>query len=247
MTLPWSDIDPTETREWMQALASIVKYEGKDRAIYVLRALLDYAKDKGIETVFDQITTDYINTIPKEAEPSYPGDQALEEALEAIIRWNAIALVAKRRKVAEGVGGHLSSFASIATLYEVGQNHFFKGATNEQPGDLVYFQGHSSEGNYARAYLEGRLTGAQLDNFRGEVDKDGLSSYPHPWLMPSFWQFATVSLGLGMLQGVYQARFMRYLEHRGFLSASKRKVWVFCGDGEMDEPESIAEIGRAHV
>lgn len=245
MTQPWGDIDPTETKEWMQALASIVKFEGKERAEYILRTLIEYAKNKGIDSFFDQVTTDYVNTISKEQEPAYPGDVALEEALEAIIRWNAICLVAKRRKVAEGVGGHLASFASIATLYEVGQHHFFKGATNDRTGDLVYFQGHSSEGNYARAYLEGRLSEAQLNNFRAEVDKDGLSSYPHPWLMPSFWQFATVSLGLGMLQGVYQARFMRYLEHRGFLEANHRKVWVFCGDGEMDEPESMAGLTAA--
>lgn len=246
MTLPWGDIDPTETREWLQALASIIKYEGKDRALFILHNLLEYAKKKGIDTVFDQIKTDYVNSIPATAEPAYPGDQVLEAALEAMIRWNAIALVARRRKEADGVGGHLSSFASIATLYEVGQNHFFKGAAALHPGDLIYFQGHSSEGNYARAFLEGRLSAAQLDNFRGEVDKDGLSSYPHPWLMPAFWQFATVSLGLGMLQGVYQARFMRYLEHRGLLSPiPDRKVWVFCGDGEMDEPESIAGLTLA--
>jgi len=244
--MTWGDIDPTETREWKQALASLIKYEGKERALFILHALLDYAKKKGIDTLFDQITTDYVNTIPKDAEPPYPGDQALEAQLEAIIRWNAIALVARRRKEAEGVGGHLSSFASIATLYEVGQNHFFKGATSAALGDLIYFQGHSSEGNYARAFLEGRLNEKQLDNFRGEIDKDGLSSYPHPWLMPTFWQFATVSLGLGMLQGIYQARFMRYLENRGLLTAApNRKVWVFCGDGEMDEPESMAGLTLA--
>lgn len=245
MTLPWGDTDSVETREWKQALASLVKHEGKERAVFILRTLLDYAKNKGIETVFDQVTTDYVNSISTHEQPTYPGDSALEETLEAILRWNAIALVARRKKVADGVGGHLSSYASIATLYEVGQNHFFRGATDTNAGDLIYFQGHSSEGNYARAFLEGRLNQSQLDHFRAEIAGDGLSSYPHPWLMPSFWQFATVSLGLGMLQGVYQARFLRYLEHRGLLPANDRKVWVFCGDGEMDEPESIAGLALA--
>lgn len=245
MTLQWSDDDQTETQEWMQALSSVIKYEGRERAIYLLRALLDFAKKKGIDTVFDQITTDYVNSIKLDDQPAYPGDETLEATIEAMIRWNAIALVARRRKEAEGIGGHLSSFASIATLYEVGFNHFFRGANENALGDLVYFQGHSSEGNYARSYLEGRLTAKQLDRFRAEVDEPGLSSYPHPWLMPTFWQFATVSLGLGMLQGIYQARFIRYLENRQLMPKQNRKIWVFCGDGEMDEPESIAGLTLA--
>jgi pyruvate dehydrogenase E1 component len=245
MTRPWSDNDPIETREWLDALNSLIKREGKERAQFILQQLLEKAQKQGIDNQFTPLVTPYINTIPKEQEPTYPGDRQLEAALEALIRWNAIAMVIKAKDHAGGVGGHLSSFASIATLYEVGMNHFFRGRTDTFLGDLVYFQGHSSEGNYARAYIEGRLTEKHLKNFRQEVDGEGLSSYPHPWLMPDFWQFATVSLGLGLLQGVYQARFLKYLDQRGLLPASDRKVWVFAGDGEMDEPESIAGLTLA--
>ncbi len=240
-----SDNDPIETREWLDALASVVKYEGKARAQFILQQLLAAAEKKGIETGVSPIATPYCNTIPADQQPAYPGNLELEAAIEAAIRWNAIVMVLKAKKHAGGVGGHLSSFASIASLYEVGLNHFFRGTTKENLGDLVYFQGHSSEGNYARAYLEGRLTEKQLNNFRQETGGEGVSSYPHPWLMPHFWQFATVSLGLGLLQGVYQARFLKYLDNRGLLSAGDRKVWVFCGDGEMDEPESIAGLTLA--
>lgn len=245
MTKEWQDNDPVETQEWLEALDSLIREEGKERAQFILRCLLKEAARKGVKSGVAQRVTAYINSIPASEQPDYPGDIETEAALEAIIRWNAIAMVMKAKKEAGGVGGHLSSFASIATLYEVGMNHFFRGNTKDQLGDLVYFQGHSSEGNYARAYLEGRISEKQLANFRQEALAKGLSSYPHPWLMPDFWQFATVSLGLGMLQGVYQARFQRYLQHRGLLPASDRKVWVFCGDGEMDEPESIAGLTLA--
>lgn len=245
MTKEWSDNDPVETKEWLEALASLVKYEGKERARYILQTLLEAAEKQGVESDFAQLVTPYVNTIPVEKQPDYPGDLELEAAIESIIRWNAIAMVLNAKKTAGDVGGHLSSFASIATLYEVGMNHFFRGSNKDALGDLIYFQGHSSEGNYARAYLEGRLTEKHLKNFRQEVDGMGVSSYPHPWLMPNFWQFATVSLGLGLLQGIYQARFLKYLENRGLLPASDRKVWVFCGDGEMDEPESVAGLSLA--
>jgi pyruvate dehydrogenase E1 component len=245
MTKTWSDDDQQETNEWLQALASLIEFEGKERAQFILQALADAAAAQGVVSGAQQIVTSYTNTIPVDQQPIYPGNLTLEAAIEAAIRWNALAMVIKTKKDVGGVGGHLSSFASIATLYEVGMNHFFRGTTKNQLGDLVYFQGHSSEGNYARAYLEGRLSDKQIKNFRQEVDGDGLSSYPHPWLMPNFWQFATVSLGLGLLQGVYQARFMKYLENRGFLPPSDRKVWVFCGDGEMDEPESTAGLTLA--
>lgn len=245
MRKSWSDEDPIETKEWIEALQSLIEYEGKERAQHILQKVLAEAQRQGVESGLAQIITPYINTIPVEQQPEYPGDLSIEAAIEAIIRWNAIALVVKAKHEAGGVGGHLSSYASIATLYEVGLNHFFRGPTKAKPGDLVFFQGHSSEGNYARAFLEGRLTDKHLTNFRQEVDGEGLSSYPHPWLMPEFWQFATVSLGLGMLQGVYQARFLKYLENRGLIEASDRKVWVFCGDGEMDEAESTAGLSLA--
>lgn len=245
MTKTWGDNDPIETREWLDALASLIKQEGKERAEFILQTLLAAAEKKGVTCGIKDIITPYVNTISPEQQPAYPGDLALETAIEGIIRWNAIAMVLKAKDEAGGVGGHLSSFASIASLYEVGMNHFFRGQTDTQLGDLVYFQGHSSEGNYARAYLEGRLSENHLKNFRQEIDGEGVSSYPHPWLMPDFWQFATVSLGLGALQGIYQARFLKYLENRGLLPANDRKVWIFCGDGEMDEPESIAGLSLA--
>lgn len=236
------DLDPIETQEWLDAFASLVKYEGKERAQFMLDALLASAYQKGVSLDHKAYLSPYCNTIPVSEQPEYPGDLEMEKRIEALIRWNAIAMVLRAKKEAGGVGGHLSSFASIASLYEVGQNHFFRGATKDFAGDLIYFQGHSSEGNYARAFLEGRLSEKQLKNFRQEAGGEGLSSYPHPWLMPGFWQFATVSLGLGLLQAVYQARFIRYLENRKLQEPSDRKVWVYCGDGEMDEPESMAGL-----
>src|SRR3990167_5631273 len=239
------DIDNVETKEWLQALASLIKHEGTGRAAFILQKLLQEAEKRGVSACAPTSATPYCNTIPVSAQPDYPGDLALEAALESLIRWNAIAMVLEAKKVAGGLGGHLSSFASIATLYEVGMNHFFRGRTNAFLGDLVYFQGHSAEGNYARAFLEGRLTKQQLRHFRQEVDGKGVSSYPHPWLMPDFWQFATVSLGLGLLQGVYQAQFLKYLTNRKLLPENDRKVWVFCGDGEMDEAEAIGGLTLA--
>lgn len=246
MTQTWDDSDHAETAEWLDSLNSLIKYEGAERAHFVLSKLLMCAQEAGVQVADHQpLTTPYQNTIPVSEQPKYPGDIALEKSLEALIRWNAIAMVVRAKKEAGGVGGHLSSYASIATLYEVGLNHFFRGPTKESPGDLIYFQGHSSEGNYSRAYLEGRLSEQHLINFRQEVGGKGVSSYPHPWLMPKFWQFATVSLGLGALQGIYQARFLKYAENRKLIPANDRKVWIFCGDGEMDEPESIAGLTLA--
>lgn len=235
----FNDSDPQETQEWLDALASVVKTEGTERAKFILKKLAAEANLSGIKF---PSTTSYINSIPAQADPQYPGDQCMEERLIAFIRWNAIAMVLRAGKRAPELGGHIATFASAATLYEVGFNHFFHAATAEHPGDLLYIQGHSSPGIYARAFLEGRLTEQQLDNFRQEVNGNGLPSYPHPWLMPDFWQFPTVSMGLGPLQAIYQARFLKYLENRGLIKNGERKVWVFLGDGEMDEPESIGAI-----
>lgn len=240
----WEDFDPPETEEWLEAFASLVKKEGVSRAQFILNQLLTAAAKTGV-TVSTQLKTAYSNTIPLEKQADYPGNLALEAKIDAINRWNAIAMVIRGKQTAGGVGGHLSSYASIATLYEVGLNHFFRATKKDFLGDLVYFQGHSSEGNYARAFLEGRLSEKHLKNFRQEVKGEGISSYPHPWLMPHFWQFATVSLGLGALQAIYQARFLKYLENRKLLSAGDRKVWLFSGDGEMDEPEAIAGLTLA--
>lgn len=241
MPIREEDYDPIETEEWLAALNSLIEFEGQERARFILDKLFDAA---GLQKA-GSITTPYSNTILPEDQPDYPGDLSLERKIESINRWNAIALVLRAKHSVGGVGGHLSSYASIATLYEVGFNHFFRGATDSSPGDLVYFQGHSSEGNYARSFLEGRLTEKDLDHFRQEVKGKGLSSYPHPWLMPNYWQFATVSLGLGALQAIYQARFLKYLENRKLIPTNDRKVWLFCGDGEMDEPESIAALTHA--
>lgn len=245
MSKTWRDDDPVETKEWRDAFCSVLKREGKERAAFLLKQIEEEAEKKGVIKGKAAVITPYINSIPKDEEPGYPGDLALEAELEALIRWNAIAMVLLAKKNHGGLGGHLSSFASIATLYEVGLNHFFKGKTKDQLGDLIYFQGHSAEGNYARAFLEDRIEEKALKYFRQEVKEEGLSSYPHPWLMPHFWEFATVSLGLGLLQGIYQARFLKYLDHRKLLADSGRKVFVFCGDGEMDEPESIAGLTLA--
>ncbi|MFN3234504.1 MAG: pyruvate dehydrogenase (acetyl-transferring), homodimeric type [Gammaproteobacteria bacterium] len=238
------DIDALETQEWLAAFESLVEREGQDRAKFILNEVLAKADEKGVP-VAGQLKTAYINTISVSEQPQYPGDLALEQKLDAAIRWNAIAMVLRAKRDAGGVGGHISSYNSIATSYEVGLNHFFKGRSENGAGDLIYFQGHSSEGNYARAFLEGRLDEQHLTNFRQEVAGHGLSSYPHPWLMPEFWQFATVSLGLGMMQGIYAARFMRYLQHRELANTDGRRVWVYCGDGEMDEPESRAGLAFA--
>ncbi len=237
------DIDPTETQEWLDALEGVFQAEGVERAHFLLEKLIDKARRSGAYLPYSA-TTAYINTIPPSKEPAYPGDQAIEARLRSIIRWNALALVLNASKKDLELGGHIASFASSATLYDVGFNHFFK-ADQGNGGDLIYFQGHASPGVYARAFLEGRLGEDQLRNFRQEVDGKGVSSYPHPWLMPDFWQFPTVSMGLGPMQAIYQARFLKYLEHRGLTQTSGRKVWAFMGDGEMDEPESLGAISLA--
>jgi pyruvate dehydrogenase E1 component len=239
-----ADPDPQETHEWLEALESVVRVEGPERARYLLDTVIAEARRKGARAGYSANTA-YLNTIePREQEP-IPGDQGVATRLRALVRWNAMAMVVRANAESSGIGGHIATFASAATLYDVGFNHFFRAANDERPGDLVYIQGHSSPGIYARAFLEGRITEDQLRNFRREVNRNGLASYPHPWLMPDFWQFATVSMGLGPLMAIYQARFMRYLEDRGILSAQDRKVWVFLGDGEVDEPESLGAISVA--
>lgn len=237
-----------ETKEWLEALEAVLDREGPARAHYLIERLTDVARRSGSRIPYSPHTA-YVNTIPVGLEPKYPGDPVLEERIRSYIRWNAMAMVVKANQETPedggGLGGHIASFASLATMIECGQNHFWKADNDERGGDLVYFQGHTSPGMYARAYLEGRLDEEQLDNFRQEVDGKGLSSYPHPKLMPDFWQFPTVSMGLGPLMGIYQARFLKYLHARGIADTSGRKVWVFLGDGEMDEPESLGAIGLA--
>ncbi|PWG62206.1 pyruvate dehydrogenase (acetyl-transferring), homodimeric type [Spiribacter halobius] len=240
------DVDPEETREWLEALEAVLEYEGTERAHFLLEALVDQARRRGGQLPF-KATTAYQNTIPPQMEAKSPGDAALEWRIRSIIRWNAMAMVVQANRDREGIGGHIASFASSATLYEVGFNHFWHAPSENHGGDLVFIQGHSAPGIYARAFLEGRLTEEDLHNFRADLAKQGkpLSSYPHPWLMPDFWQLPTVSMGLGPIMGVYQARFMKYLHNRGIANTEDRKVWVFCGDGEMDEPESLGAIGVA--
>ncbi|MBN2576399.1 MAG: pyruvate dehydrogenase (acetyl-transferring), homodimeric type [Deltaproteobacteria bacterium] len=238
------DIDPQETREWIESLASLIEHEGVGRAHYVLEQLVDHARRSGAHLPFEA-TTAYVNTIPVTQQPRVPGDPGIERRIRSLVRWNAMAMVVQANRSSSELGGHIASFASSATLYDVGFNHFFRGPEAPGGGDLVYFQGHSAPGIYARAFLEGRLTEAQLLAFRQEVDGQGLSSYPHPYLMPDFWQFSTVSMGLTSMMAIYQARFLRYLEHRGIADTSNRRVWAFLGDGEMDEPESQGAISLA--
>jgi pyruvate dehydrogenase E1 component len=235
------DQDPEETREWLDSIESVIRAGGGERAHFLLERVIDRARRSGAWLPFKPNTA-YVNTIPAMQEPAYPGDRVLEKRLEAYMRWNAVAMVQQANKNSSEYGGHLASYASSSTLYEVGFNHFWRAASDQHPGDLVFMQGHSSPGVYARAYLEGRLTEKNLKKFRQEVGGGGLSSYPHPWLMPDFWQFPTVSMGLGPLMAIYQARFIRYMENRGLAAPSDRKVWCFCGDGEMDEPESMGQL-----
>ncbi|HEY7928432.1 MAG TPA: pyruvate dehydrogenase (acetyl-transferring), homodimeric type [Steroidobacteraceae bacterium] len=235
------DLDPVETREWVESIDSVLRAEGPARAHFLLERLIDHTRRAGGYLPF-RPNTAYVNTIAVGQEPPYPGDRALERRIEAYIRWNAVAMVVQANRKSSEYGGHISTYASSATLYEVGFNHFWRAPSAHHPGDLIYIQGHSSPGIYARAYLEGRLSEDQLRHFRQEVAGNGLSSYPHPWLMPDFWQFPTVSMGLGPMMAIYQARFIRYLEHRGLVAPSDRKVWCFCGDGEMDEPESMGAL-----
>jgi pyruvate dehydrogenase E1 component len=235
------DIDPLETQEWLESIDSVLKAHGAARAHFLLDRMIDHARRAGAYLPF-RANTAYLNTIPVSRERPYPGDRALERRIEAYIRWNAMAMVVNANRISPEYGGHIATYASSATLYEVGFNHFWRASGAGHPGDLVFVQGHSSPGIYARAYLEGRLGEEQLRHFRREVGGQGLSSYPHPWLMPDFWQFPTVSMGLGPMQAIMQARFMRYLEHRGLVPESDRKVWAFLGDGEMDEPESMGAL-----
>jgi pyruvate dehydrogenase E1 component len=238
------DVDSQETREWLEALDSVLEREGPARANFLLEQLVEKARSHGAYIPYNANTA-YLNTIPMSQEERSPGDAELENRIRSLVRWNAMATVLRANKESSELGGHIASFASAATLYDVGFNHFFRAWNDSFGGDPVYFQGHSAPGIYARAYLEGRITEEQLRHFRQEVGGKGLSSYPHPWLMPEFWQFPTVSMGLGPIMAIYQARFMRYLKDRGILAPQGRKVWCFCGDGEMDEPESLGAISLA--
>jgi pyruvate dehydrogenase E1 component len=238
------DPDSQETKEWLDALEAVLEQEGPDRAHYLMERLVDLARRRGAHIPFSSNTA-YVNTIPQSQEAHCPGNLELEERLRSFMRWNAMAMVVKANRADGDLGGHLSSFASLANMLGIGFNHFWKAPSDTHGGDLLYIQGHSSPGIYARAFLEGRLTEEQLLNFRREVDGKGLSSYPHPKLMPKFWQFPTVSMGLGPLMAIYQARFLKYLHARSIADTAERKVWAFCGDGEMDEPESMGAIGMA--
>ena len=238
------DIDPAETQEWLDSLQAVIKTDGSSRAGYLLKKVIDEAYSQGL-VLPDTRTTPYINTIPASADVRSPGDQNIERKIRAYIRWNAAAMVVRANKKNPELGGHIGTFASAATLYDVGMNHFWRAKNNKFGGDLIYFQGHSAPGMYARAFLEGRITEKQLDRFRQEIEPGGLSSYPHPWLMPKFWQFTTVSMGLGPMMAIYQARFTKYLINRGLLKNQDRKIWCHIGDGEMDEPESLGAIGLA--
>ncbi len=237
------DLNPQETSEWLEAFDQILEEGGTPRAAYLLGRLTNHAALYGV-TSTSNLNTPFVNTIPVEEEVPYPGDRFMERCIKSLVRWNAMCMVVRSNKYDSGIGGHISTYASLATLEEVGHNHFFHARYGEQPGDFVYFQGHASPGVYARAYLEGRLSEEHLKHFRHETrdDHPGLSSYPHPWLMPEFWQFPTVSMGLGPLNAIYQARFMRYLEHRGVIPVTPRHVWAFLGDGETDEPEALGAL-----
>ena len=238
------DIDPIETKEWLESLSAVLEKDGKLRAQFLIKQLIEHSYKKGSDLVLSR-NTPYINTIPPEQETKSSGDQNLERKIRSLIRWNAAAMVVRANKKNPELGGHIGTFASAATLYDVGMNHFWRAKNNKFGGDLIYFQGHCAPGIYARAFLEGRITPKQLDYFRQEVKSGGLSSYPHPWLMPKFWQFPVVSMGLGAMMSIYQARFTKYLINRGLLKDEGRKVWSFLGDGEMDEPESMGAIGLA--
>ncbi|EED36043.1 pyruvate dehydrogenase (acetyl-transferring), homodimeric type [Luminiphilus syltensis NOR5-1B] len=237
-------IDPTEQQEWLEALDSVVRYQGANAAGSLIRSVYEHAQTEGIPLP-QSITTPFRNTIAPENERTMPGDLFMERRIRSLVRWNALAMVMRANDNEEGLGGHISSFSSSATLYDIGMNHFFRGTANGHPGDLVFYQGHSAPGMYARSYLEGVISETQLENFRREVDGNGLSSYPHPWLMPDYWQFPTVSMGLGPIQAIYQAHVMKYQSSRGLVDHRDRKVWCFMGDGESDEPESLGAIALA--
>ena len=244
MSQNYKDTDPQETQEWLESIDDALEEHGYDRTRFLLEELIDYAQTKGARLPFNT-NTPFINTIQPKDEPEYPGDQEIERRIKSIIRWNAMAMVVRANTNTPGIGGHISTYASSANLYEVAFNHFFKGPDYPSGGDLVFFQGHGSPGQYSRAYLEGRLTEKNLESFRRELTPGGLSSYPHPYLMPDFWQFATVSMGLGPIMAIYQARFLSYITDRGIYKKSDRKVWAFLGDGEMDEPESKGALTLA--
>jgi pyruvate dehydrogenase E1 component len=235
------DKDPLETREWLDALDSVLKHQGRGRTAFLIKALAEHAAQAGTKMPA-AITTPFRNTIEPAAEKRMPGDLFMERKIRSLIRWNAMAMVIRANDNDEGLGGHIATFSSAATLYDIGFNYFWRGG--DKP-DLIYYQGHSAPGMYARSYLEGRLNEDQLDNFRREVDGHGLSSYPHPWLMPNYWQFPTVSMGLGPIQAIYQAHVMKYQQSRGLVDHGDRKVWCFLGDGECDEPESLGSISLA--
>jgi pyruvate dehydrogenase E1 component len=241
---PQTDVDAQETQEWLDALGAVIQQEGPERAHYLIEKQIELARAAGINVPY-AANTAYINTIPPDKEVRSSGDHAMEDRIRSFVRWNALAMVLRANKGDSNLGGHIASFASAATLYDVGFNHFWRAPSENHGGDLVYVQGHSSPGIYARAFMLGRLSEEQMDHFRREVDGKGLSSYPHPWLMPDFWQFPTVSMGLGPIQAIYQARFMKYLHDRGIANTENRKVWCFLGDGEVDEPESLGAIGMA--
>jgi pyruvate dehydrogenase E1 component len=238
------DIDAEETREWKEALEEVIERDGPDRAHFLIEALVEKARRSGAYLPYNA-TTAYVNTIPPHLEERRPGDPSLERRIKSIIRWNAMAMVVRANRGGGNLGGHIATYQSQANLMEIGFNHFFRAPNDEHGGDLVFMQGHSSPGVYARSFLEGRLSEEQLMNFRREVEGKGLSSYPHPHLMRDYWQFATVSMGLSPLMSIYQARFMKYLDNRGIIDRKDRKVWAFLGDGEMDEPESLGAISLA--
>jgi pyruvate dehydrogenase E1 component len=238
------DIDPVETREWIESLRGVLEHEGPDRAHFLLETLLDEADRRGAALPPD-LTTPYVNTIHADDEEQRPGDGVIERRIKSLVRWNSAAMVVRANRKYPGLGGHIGTYASAANLYEVGFNYFFHASDEDRPGDLIFYQGHSSPGFYARAFLEGRLTEHDLDNFRREVESPGLASYPHPWLMPGFWSLPTVSMGLGPIMAIYQARFMKYLQKRNIVQTNDRKVWGFLGDGEMDEPEAVGALSVA--
>ena len=239
------DSDPAETAEWIESLTAVTRDAGPQRAAFLLSRLHEWAERRRIHVPYSA-NTPYANTIPPDRQPVFPGDRQIERRIKSYLRWNAMAMVVRANRQCEGIGGHISTYASSATLLEVGFNHFFRGKSESSFGDQIYFQGHGSPGIYARAYLEGRLTAGQLRRFRRELDpKGGLSSYPHPWLMPDFWEFPTVSMGLTSINAIYQARFNRYLQDRGVANTEGSRVWAFLGDGETDEPESLGAITLA--
>ncbi|MBV8288215.1 MAG: pyruvate dehydrogenase (acetyl-transferring), homodimeric type, partial [Hyphomicrobiales bacterium] len=239
-----TDLDTVETGEWIDSLRAVLHHQGPERAAFLLEKLIEDAEHAGVSVPLS-LNTPYVNTIPPEREERASWDRAIEHRIRSIIRWNAVAIILRANKESSELGGHIASFQSAATLYDIGFGHFWHGPSDKHGGDLVYIQGHSAPGIYARAFLEGRLSEEQLLNFRQETGGHGLSSYPHPWLMPEFWQFPTVSMGLGPLMAIYQARFLKYLHGRGIADTGARKVWAFMGDGEMDEPESLGATSLA--